>query len=49
MTYREGWTRRSYCRPDAASRVELGFPRDFHARDLVKGLVYGGLQDRMDM
>ena len=35
-------------RLDAASRVELGFPHDFYARDLVKGLVYGGLRDQID-
>jgi diketogulonate reductase-like aldo/keto reductase len=36
-------------RLDAASRVELGFPHDFYARDMVKGLVYGGLGDRIDV
>jgi aryl-alcohol dehydrogenase-like predicted oxidoreductase len=35
-------------RLDAASRVELGFPHDLYSRDLVKGLVYGGLRDRID-
>jgi aryl-alcohol dehydrogenase-like predicted oxidoreductase len=36
-------------RMDAASRVELGFPHDFYGRDMVKGLVYGGLRDRIDV
>jgi aryl-alcohol dehydrogenase-like predicted oxidoreductase len=36
-------------RLDAASRIELGFPHDFFARDMVKGLVYGGLRDRIDV
>ena len=36
-------------RLDAASRIELGFPHDFYGRDLVKGLVYGGLRDRIDL
>ena len=35
-------------RLDAASRVDLGFPGTFYARDLVKGIVYGGLRDRID-
>ena len=36
-------------RLDAASRIELGFPHDFYARDLVKGLVYGGMRDKLDV
>jgi aryl-alcohol dehydrogenase-like predicted oxidoreductase len=36
-------------RLDAASRVELGFPHDFYARDMVKALVYGGFGDRIDV
>jgi aryl-alcohol dehydrogenase-like predicted oxidoreductase len=35
-------------RLDAASRVELGFPHDFYAVDRVKGMVYGGMRDRID-
>jgi len=35
-------------RLDAASRVELGFPHDFYANDMVKGLVYGGMRDRIN-
>jgi aryl-alcohol dehydrogenase-like predicted oxidoreductase len=36
-------------RLDAASHVELGFPHDFYDRDMVKGLVYGGLRDKIDV
>jgi aryl-alcohol dehydrogenase-like predicted oxidoreductase len=36
-------------RLDAASRVELGFPHDFYQRDMVKGLIYGGFWDRIDV
>jgi aryl-alcohol dehydrogenase-like predicted oxidoreductase len=36
-------------RLDAASRVEPGFPHDFYDMDMVKGLVYGGLRDRIDV
>src|SRR5271165_1505416 len=36
-------------RLDTASQIELGFPHDFYASDLVKGLVYGGLRDRIDV
>ena len=36
-------------RLDAASRIELGFPHDFYARDMVKGLVYGGMRDKIDV
>jgi aryl-alcohol dehydrogenase-like predicted oxidoreductase len=32
---------------DEASRIELGFPHDFYARDLVSGLIYGGMRDRI--
>jgi aryl-alcohol dehydrogenase-like predicted oxidoreductase len=35
-------------RLDAASRVELGFPHDLYALDRVKGMVYGGMRDRID-
>ena len=35
-------------RLDAASQVELGFPHDFYANDMVKGLIYGGMRDRID-
>jgi len=36
-------------RLDTASQIELGFPHDFYGGDLVKGLVYGGLRDRIDV
>ncbi len=35
-------------RLDCVSQIELGFPHDFYARDMVRGLVYGGLRDRID-
>jgi hypothetical protein len=34
-------------RLDSASHVELGFPHDFYDRDMVKGLLYGGLKDKL--
>jgi aryl-alcohol dehydrogenase-like predicted oxidoreductase len=36
-------------RLDAASRVPLGFPHDFYANEMVRGLVYGGMRDRLDV
>ena len=36
-------------RLESASRVELGFPHDFYDRDMVKGLIYGGMRDRLDV
>src|SRR2546429_9231928 len=30
---------------DEASRVELGFPHEFYTRDLVRGMIYGGMRD----
>jgi len=33
---------------DDASAIELGFPYDFYAKDMVRGLIYGGLRDRID-
>jgi aryl-alcohol dehydrogenase-like predicted oxidoreductase len=30
-----------------ASRIDLGFPHEFYTRDLVRGLVYGGMRDRI--
>ena len=30
-----------------ASRIELGFPHEFYTRDMVRGLVYGGMYDRI--
>ena len=32
---------------DAASRVDLGFPQEFYAKDLVRSLRYGGVADRL--
>jgi len=32
---------------DEASQIELGFPYDFYTRDLVRGLIYGGMRDRI--
>jgi len=30
-----------------ASRIELGFPHEFYTRAMVRGLVYGGMYDRI--
>jgi aryl-alcohol dehydrogenase-like predicted oxidoreductase len=32
---------------DEASQIELGVPHDFYRRDLVRGLVYGGMRERI--
>jgi aryl-alcohol dehydrogenase-like predicted oxidoreductase len=32
---------------DDASRIELGFPHDFYAKELVRTFVYGGLRDQI--
>src|SRR4029450_2519165 len=32
---------------DEASRVELGFPHEFYTRDLVRGVVYGGMRAKI--
>ncbi len=32
---------------DEASRIELGFPHDLYARDLVRGFAYGGLRNQI--
>jgi aryl-alcohol dehydrogenase-like predicted oxidoreductase len=32
---------------DEASKIQLGFPHDFYANDMVRGFVYGGLRDRI--
>jgi aryl-alcohol dehydrogenase-like predicted oxidoreductase len=34
-------------RLDEASRIELGFPYDFYARDLVRTFAYGGMRDQI--
>jgi aryl-alcohol dehydrogenase-like predicted oxidoreductase len=36
-------------RLDSVSQVELGFPQNFYNIDFVKGLVYGGLRDKLDV
>ena len=33
---------------DEASRIELGFPYDFYAKELVRTFAYGGLRDQRD-
>lgn len=35
-------------RLDEASAIELGFPLEFLARDVIEGLVYGGWRDRVE-
>jgi aryl-alcohol dehydrogenase-like predicted oxidoreductase len=32
---------------DAASRVDLGFPHDLYAKDMVRGFAYGGMRDQI--
>jgi aryl-alcohol dehydrogenase-like predicted oxidoreductase len=32
---------------DEASRIDLGFPHEFYTRDLVRGMIYGGMRDRI--
>ena len=32
---------------DAASAIERGFPHDFYEMPMVRGLVYGGLRDKI--
>jgi diketogulonate reductase-like aldo/keto reductase len=32
---------------DEASRIDLGVPYDFYAKDLVRGLIYGGMRDQI--
>jgi diketogulonate reductase-like aldo/keto reductase len=34
-------------RLDQASRIELGFRYDFYAKDLARGLIYGGMRDQI--
>jgi aryl-alcohol dehydrogenase-like predicted oxidoreductase len=36
-------------RLDAVSRVELGFPHDFYALDMVRALSSGGMRDQIDV
>jgi aryl-alcohol dehydrogenase-like predicted oxidoreductase len=32
---------------DDASRIELGFPHDFYAKEMVRSLIYGGMGDQI--
>jgi diketogulonate reductase-like aldo/keto reductase len=32
---------------DEASRIELGFPYDLYAKDMLRTFVYGGLRDKI--
>jgi aryl-alcohol dehydrogenase-like predicted oxidoreductase len=32
---------------DEASRIELGFPHDFYAREMVRSMIYGGMRDQL--
>ncbi|HEY0758030.1 MAG TPA: aldo/keto reductase [Acidisarcina sp.] len=32
---------------DEASAIELGFPHDFYNLEMVRGLIYGGMRDRI--
>src|SRR5215813_2174506 len=32
---------------DQASEIELGFPHEFYTRDLVRGMIYGGMRDKI--
>ena len=32
---------------DEASRIELGFPHDFYAKDMVRAIAYGGMRDQI--
>jgi aryl-alcohol dehydrogenase-like predicted oxidoreductase len=32
---------------DAASQVEMGFPQDFYALDMVRGIMHGGMRDQI--
>jgi aryl-alcohol dehydrogenase-like predicted oxidoreductase len=35
-------------RLDTVSRIEMGFPHDFFAKEMVRSLSYGGMWDRID-
>jgi aryl-alcohol dehydrogenase-like predicted oxidoreductase len=32
---------------DEASRIELGFPHDFYAKEMVRAIAYGGMRDQI--
>ena len=36
-------------RLDEASRIELGFPNDFFAKEMVRNFAYGGMRDQLDV
>jgi aryl-alcohol dehydrogenase-like predicted oxidoreductase len=33
---------------DTASKIDLGFPHDFYDKEMVRGLIYGGMRDQID-
>ena len=35
-------------RLDAVSRIEMGFPHDFFAKEMVRSLSFGGMRDHID-
>jgi aryl-alcohol dehydrogenase-like predicted oxidoreductase len=35
-------------RLNAVSRIEMGFPHDFYANDMVRSLYSGGMRDQID-
>jgi aryl-alcohol dehydrogenase-like predicted oxidoreductase len=35
-------------RLDTVSRIEMGFPHDFFATEMVRALSYGGMRDQID-
>jgi hypothetical protein len=42
------WSPAFVQRLDAVSRIEMGFPHDFFANEMVRSLSYGGMWDRID-
>jgi hypothetical protein len=32
---------------EEASRIELGFPHDLYAKDMVRAIRYGGMRDQI--
>jgi diketogulonate reductase-like aldo/keto reductase len=32
---------------DEASRIELGFPYSMYAKEMVRGMIYGGMRDQI--
>jgi len=35
-------------RLDKVSKIELGFPHDLYAREMVRTFVYAGMRERID-